>query len=397
MSNQSNTGTDRMDDTLIEVPRGLTNVAVAETAISQVRGLEGYYQYRGHSAIEVARTASFEQAWQLLMDGNLPDDDAGLGDQAVALQQEHRQLVTDIARRILPAQQAQSQGISFNALTGLQVGLPLIASELGLKPLYDLDPRTRRDQAVLMIALTPQLLTTLHRFARGETELVPSEQTGFVARYLHQLTGDLPAEKTVAALSTYLVAAMEHGFNASTFTARVIASTGADIAACLAGALGAFTGPLHGGAPSRALETLDEVQASGAETEQWLRDEISSGRRLMGFGHAVYRTVDPRSQMLKEVVSDLGGDRVSSALEFEEAAEKVLQELKPGRGLHANVEFYASVLLEHCGIPRQMFTPTFAVARVVGWAAHILEQAEDTKIFRPSAKFTGEQLRATPR
>jgi citrate synthase len=214
-----------------------------------------------------------------------------------------------------------------------------------------------------------------------------------VANYLHEVTGRVPDAATERALTAYLIAVMDHGFNASTFTARVIASTGADAAACLAGALGALTGPLHGGAPSRALEGLDAVGTS-AGIEPWIRQELSAGRRLMGFGHAVYRTADPRAQLLKRVALAHGGARAELAQEFEQTAERLLAEAKPGRELHANVEFWAAVVMEQCGLPREMFTPTFAIARTIGWTAHLLEQARDPKIIRPSARYVGAPLRA---
>ena len=175
-------------------------------------------------------------------------------------------------------------------------------------------------------------------------------------------------------------------------SARVIASTGADAAACLAGALGALTGPLHGGAPSRALDGLDAV-ATADRIEPWIRGELAAGRRLMGFGHAVYRTADPRAELMKRVALRTGGPRVELAVRFQESAERLLAEAKPGRDLHANVEFWAALVMERCGLPRSMFTPTFAVARTIGWTAHILEQARDPKIIRPSARYVGPQVR----
>jgi citrate synthase len=217
-----------------------------------------------------------------------------------------------------------------------------------------------------------------------------------VANYLHQVTGVEPGPEHERALTAYLVAAMDHGFNASTFTARVIASTGADVASCVQGALGSLTGPLHGGAPARALDSLDAV-GTADRIEPWIRSRIEHGDRIMGFGHAVYRTVDPRGRMLRQVAQDLGGDRVDLAVAFEDTAERVLAELKPGRELHANVEFFAAVVMERCGLPREMLTPTFAIARTVGWTAHVLEQARDPKIIRPSARFIGEPVREQAR
>ncbi len=216
----------------------------------------------------------------------------------------------------------------------------------------------------------------------------PRPELGFTANYLYQLTGTEPSPDQISALSAYLVAAIDHGFNASTFTARVIASTGADLAACVTGALGALSGPLHGGAPGRALAALDEI-GSIDRIDPWVRDKINSGGRIMGFGHPVYRTEDPRSAMLKEIALSFGGPRVELAVEMERQVLALLTELKPGRELHTNIEFFAAVLMEHCGIPADLFTPTFAVARLIGWTAHVLEQAEDSKIIRPSSRYVG--------
>jgi citrate synthase len=202
------------------------------------------------------------------------------------------------------------------------------------------------------------------------------------------LTGQEPDPARARAIERYLISTVDHGFNASTFTARVIASTGADLAACLVGAIGALSGPLHGGAPSRALDTLDAI-GTPDRIDGWLRERILAGDRIMGFGHPVYRTEDPRSRMLKGIARGFGGELVDFAVLVEARAEALLAELKPGRDLHINVEFFAGVVMELCGLPREMFTPTFAAARVVGWSANILEQAEDSKIIRPLARYVG--------
>ena len=202
------------------------------------------------------------------------------------------------------------------------------------------------------------------------------------------MTGGVPAERECRAIERYLVSTIDHGFNASTFTARVIASTGADVAAALVGALGALSGPLHGGAPSRALDTLDAIGTVDRAAD-WIRDRILSGERIMGFGHPVYRTEDPRSRMLKQIAREFGGDRVDLAIRIEAEVEAQLAALKPGRELHTNVEYYAGVVMELCGLSRELFTPTFAVSRTVGWAANIVEQARDSKIIRPAARYVG--------
>jgi citrate synthase len=198
----------------------------------------------------------------------------------------------------------------------------------------------------------------------------------------------VPEAEHAAAVEKYLISTVDHGFTASTFTARVITSTGADLGAAVVGAIGALSGPLHGGAPSRALQMLDEI-GTPDRAEPWLRAAVERGDRLMGFGHRVYKTDDPRSLMLREVADSLGGDKMELARHIEATAVRVLEELKPGRRLYTNVEFYAGIVMDRCGIPRELFTPTFAASRVIGWCAHILEQAADNRLIRPSAQYVG--------
>ncbi|HLT61228.1 MAG TPA: citrate/2-methylcitrate synthase, partial [Microlunatus sp.] len=258
----------------------------------------------------------------------------------------------------------------------------------GVPPLFDQTPEQRLDTALRVGAVAPGLLAAAHRVSRGDRPLQPRDDLGFTANYLYQLSGTEPTPDQVAALGAYLIAAIDHGFNASTFTARVIASTGADLVACVTGALGALSGPLHGGAPGRALAALNEI-GTADRIEPWVRAKITSGERIMGFGHPVYRTEDPRSAMLKQLALALGGPRVELAVETERQVLRLLEELKPGRALHTNIEFYAAIVMEHCGIPAELFTPTFAVARLIGWTAHVLEQAQDPKIIRPSSRYVG--------
>jgi citrate synthase len=190
------------------------------------------------------------------------------------------------------------------------------------------------------------------------------------------------------AIRTYLVSTIDHGFNASTFTARVVASTGADMGACVTAGVAALSGPLHGGAPSRALDLLDEIAAPD-RIDAVLDPRIRAGEKIMGFGHAVYRTDDPRSLLLRDVARRLGGPTVALAEAVERRVVELLEQHKPGRTLRTNVGFYAGVVMDACGVPRAMLTPTFATSRVIGWCANVLEQSDDNKIIRPSAHYIG--------
>ncbi len=361
---------------------GLEGVAVAETTIGDVRGEEGFFHYRGYNAAELARRLSFEQVWHLLSEGFLPD--AG---QVAAFRQRTsamRSLPEQVAR-LLPELAA---GEPFVPLTALRTAVSLTAGVLGLQPVMDISAEEVRQQGLVMTALAPVLVTGLYRAHRGEPLVVPDPDLGYAAAYLQMLTGRRPDPLQARAVEKYLILTMDHGFNASTFTARVITSTGADMGAALVGAIGALSGPLHGGAPSRALQTLDEI-GTEERAYDYLRQKVESGDRLMGFGHRVYKTDDPRSTLLREVALELGGEQARFAEHVEQTALRVLGELKPGRRLYTNVEFYAGVVMNTAGIPREMFTPTFASSRTVGWTAAICEQAAHNRLIRPSAVYVG--------
>ncbi|MEU3977864.1 citrate synthase/methylcitrate synthase [Streptomyces bacillaris] len=365
------------------VPRGLAGVVVTDTALGDVRGREGFYHYRQYSAIELARTRSFEDVWYLMFHGELPDRAASAD--FTARTARLRVLPADV-REALPA--IARAGAVSGPLAGLRTALSLLGASAGFRPVYDLDAGSRRTDALAACAAVPTILTALQRLGQGLEPVEPRADLPYAANYLYMLTGSEPEPDRVRAIERYLISTVDHGFNASTFTARVVASTGADLAACLVAAVGALSGPLHGGAPSRALDTLDAI-GTPDRIDGWIREQVLSGRRIMGFGHPVYRTEDPRSRMLKSIAQEFGGPLVGFAVEVERQVEAILAELKPGRELHTNVEFYAGVVMELCGLPRAMFTPTFAAARVIGWSANILEQAEDSKIIRPAARYSG--------
>lgn len=372
-----------LDTETVEVPRGLKGVVVTETEVGDVRGREGFFHYRQYDATELARYRSFEDVWFLMFEGRLPTpvEREEFVEEAAALR-----WLPDAITAMLPGlASAAAEDTSLASLAGL---LAMVGAVDGARPVLDLTPQERRRDALRLCALTPTVLCALHRLRRGLPPLEPRPELGHAANYLWMQTGVVPDPVLAKAVETYLVLTVDHGFNASTFTGRVITSTGASVPAAVAGALGALSGPLHGGAPSRALAALDEI-GSPEHIDDWVRDRIVAGDKLMGFGHAVYRTQDPRSSLLKEVAVALGGATVDFAQQVEERVVALLNELKPGRELYANVEFYAGVVMDRCGLDRDMFTPTFAVSRVVGWCANILEQAAEGKIIRPSARYVG--------
>lgn len=368
-----------------EVPRGLKGVVVADTEVGDVRGGEGFYHYRQYSAVDLAMQRPLEDVWQLMIDGRLP---ASLSERAAfAAEVAECAHVPDEVLEVLPAIARASQ-----PLDGLRTALSLAASARRLRPIIDIDAAQRRRDALFLCAVTPALLTALHRLRSGNRPLA-SSGLGYAFDYLTMMHGHEPTDAQAAAIGRYLVSTVDHGFNASTFTARVVASTGADFGACIAAALGALSGPLHGGAPSRALDLLDDIGTID-RIEEVVGPMIVRGEKIMGFGHPVYRTADPRSTMLRLTASEMATTAEQrSFVEFATAVERsVLQlfrELKPGREIHTNVEFYAGVVMELCGVPRSMFTPTFASSRVIGWCANVIEQAVDNKIIRPAARYVG--------
>ena len=369
-----------------EVPRGLKGVVVADTEVGDVRGSEGFYHYRQFSAVELAERRPIEDVWRLMIDGALPDNPEERA--AFIAEVAPLRAITPSVLAVLPAIAAVSE-----PLDGLRTALSLAAAERGLRPLIDISPDERRADALLLCAITPTLLCALHRLRRGDEVLAPRAELGYAANYLWMLTGVEPTAAHARAVEQYLVCTIDHGFNASTFTGRVVASTGADLGACVVAAIGSLSGPLHGGAPSRALALLDEI-GSPDRIDDVVAPMIERGDKIMGFGHAVYTADDPRSLMLRGVARRIAVEPADRHLvAFAEATEAgviaVLDRLKPGRQLRANVEFYAGVVMQLCDIPPEMFTPTFASSRVIGWCANLLEQAADNKIIRPSARYIG--------
>ena len=370
--------------TTITVPAGLKGVQVTDTEVGDVRGSEGFYHYRQYSAVDLAEKRSLEDVWQLLLDGDLPTT-ASEREEFAGVVRANRDLPEPVARELPGIVQASSAG---NPLDGLRTGLSLLGSAWGLKPIWDLNEQQIRADLIRIAAATPTLVAAIHRLSNGLEPVLPNPELGHAANYLYMVTGETPDRDLSRALEQYLILTVDHGFNSSTFTARVIASTGADAAAAVVGAVGALSGPLHGGAPSRALDTIHAI-GSPERADPYIRDLLARGERIMGFGHAVYRTEDPRSAMLRTVAERLGGGQVELAVQVEKTVLEVLAETKPERPLYTNVEYYAGVVMDRCGLPEEMFTPTFACSRVIGWCANIAEQARDRKLIRPSARYVG--------
>jgi citrate synthase len=315
-----------------DVPAGLEGVVVAETTVGDVRGLEGFFHYREYSAVDLAEQRSLEDVWHLLFRGELPD--ATASDAFAAAVRPLRTLPPGLAA-VLPALSRQGAPLDV-----LRTAVSVLGAELGWLPTHDIGAGDLYDQALGLCAVVPTILAAAHRLREGHEPLVPRDDLDFAANYLYMLTGHVPSEQHARAVEQYMILTIDHGFNASTFTARVITSTGADLGAAMVGAIGALSGPLHGGAPSRVAEGL-------------------------------------------------GGPLVDLAVQVERTIVDVLAELKPGRHLYANVEFYAGVVMHLCGIPRHMFTPTFAAGRSIGWSTHVMEQASHNRLIRPAARYVG--------
>ncbi|MCP8968188.1 citrate synthase/methylcitrate synthase [Ectobacillus ponti] len=353
--------------------RGLKGIVAAETAISFIDGNAGVLVYRGHPAAKVAVQHSFEEVAYLLWHGALPG-----AAELSALQAEMRQ-----ARQV--------PDFIYTLIETLPQGLDMMnqmaAAATALCPGQE---KPTLAQAVQLTAAMPVIAAAVYRKEQGLPAIRPHAALGHAANYLYTLTGEVPQEAHARALEAYMILTMEHGLNASTFTARVIASTESDMASAVSGAIGALKGPLHGGAPTEVITMLEEI-GTVERTEGWLRARLENGERLMGFGHRVYKTKDPRAVALRQVTEQVGQDDhwLRLAAHVEQTAIRLLEEYKPGRGLYTNVEFYAAAVMRSIGLPASMFTPTFAVSRTVGWTAHVLEQAGDNTIFRPEARYTG--------
>lgn len=348
---------------------GLDGVIAAETALSLVDGERGELLIGGYPVEELAANATFEEVVGLLCG-------------------------PDIAPRLAARRRLSQETLTLLRSAALQNADPMDALRMATASIAT--SGDDRDDAASLIAKFPTAVAAYARLRAGREPLEPRPDVAVPANFLFMLTGAEPVPARVDALRTYLITVSDHGLNASTFTARVIASTGSDLVSCITGAVGALKGPLHGGAPGPALELVREAGDPG-RAETILRQKLAAGEKLMGFGHRIYKVRDPRADVLGRAAERLfvnADERAfyDLARSVEAIAIRLLDELKPGRGLATNVEFYTALLLNGIGLEPSLFTPVFAVGRVAGWVGHALEQRRANRIIRPQSLYVGERL-----
>jgi len=358
-----------------QVVSGLEGVVVAETRLSDVDGEAGKLTIGGYDIEEICGEITFEEVCGLLWQGGLPD------------KKGREELAAELGRaRCTAYDQLDRLG---DALSATDAMAALRAAVAHLSPAPE-----GRDAAELTGAVAVFAAAWARRQA-GQPPVAPNSELDHAHDYLRMVRGAAPDDAAAAALGSYLVTVSDHGMNASTFTARVVASTGSDSVSAVVAALGALKGPLHGGAPGPVLDMLDSI-GKKERAADWLEAELLAGRRIMGMGHRIYRVRDPRALVLERAIERLerAGVRSRGRLELaravERAAEGVLRTRHPNRPLHANVEFYTAVLLDALMLPRTLFSATFAVGRVAGWCAHIEEQSRTGRLIRPASRYVGK-------
>jgi citrate synthase len=350
---------------------GLEGVVAVETEIAEPDKEGGVLRYRGVDITELVGQVPYERVWGLLVDNDLDS--------------------------VMPGPEPyEPPALTGNAPADLQSETARLAGFWKLGKLNEIsDDQARTDLG----RLSGQMMAIVARSARvadGHSDPVPEEVVArgetAAEKFLLRWKGEADP-RAVKAIDTYWICTAEHGLNASTFTARVVASTGADCGAALSAAVGALSGPLHGGAPAYVKPMLEEVAAMG-DPEKWVRDTLDSGKRIMGFGHRIYRAEDPRSRILKETARELGAPQIETAERLEEVAQAELERRHPERPLKTNVEFYSAIVLDIAEVPPPLAPAMFACSRVAGWSAHILEQKRTGKLFRPNARYVGPAPRS---
>jgi citrate synthase len=350
---------------------GLEGVVAVETEIAEPDREGGALRYRGVDIEDLVGHYPYENVWGLLVDN-------------------------DLESKMPDPEPYEPAGLTGNAPADLQAETARLAGEWKLGKLNEISDEQAREDLGRLSAQMMSIVARSARIADGNTDAVPDEvvargQTA-AEKFLLRWRGEADP-RHVTAIDTYWICTAEHGLNASTFTARIVASTGADCGAALSSAVGALSGPLHGGAPAYVKPMLAEVAAMG-DPERWVTERLAAKKLIMGFGHRIYRAEDPRSRLLKRTAKELGSDQVEVAEELERVALAALQERYPDRVLATNVEYYSAIVLDVAEIPPPLVPAMFACSRVAGWSAHILEQKRTGRLFRPSARYVGPAPRS---
>lgn len=347
---------------------GLEGLVVTTTGLSKVEEKAGQLLYRGHNIHDLASTKTFEEVAYLLWFGHLPSQ--------TKLSDLKEQLVAERTIPPLVVQLLRELPRTTDPMDALRVATALWG-------VISIKGKPTLDQAIGVTARFPLFLAAFHRLRQGFEPLESRPELGHAANYLYLLTGEMPTDEQIKHLDAYLVLLAEHGITASTFTARIVASTESDLVSGVTAALGTLKGPLNGGAPSKVQDMLEEI-GTVDHAKDWIRNTLEQDERVMGFGHRVYQTEDPRSEALREMARIANPQEFALASGVEEVALPLLEEQKPGRHLHTNFAFYSAILLAAVGLPTDLFTPTFAVGRVAGWTAHILEQVGNNRVVQIS-------------
>lgn len=363
---------------------GLAGVVVADTSMSYIDGQAGILEYQGVAIEDLADHASYEEVVYLLWHGELPS-----ARELKYFRSDLAECCRTIPEPVIDAFRAFPDDV--HPMAALRTGVSL----LGLH-----DPRAEAEsrpaseaKATRLVSGIPTLTAVFERLRNGKEPVEPDPELGHAANFLYMLTGEEPSEAAVQAVDTYLVLLADHGFNASTFTARTIASTGSDMYSAVTGAIGALKGPLHGGANQRVMETLFEI-GEADKAEAWVADALDRGERIMGLGHRVYKTLDPRARILRRHAEALAADSdVGKWVEVAVAVADSATERLKDKGIWPNVDFYSAPVLYAAGIPVDQFTALFAMSRIAGWTGHILEQQSDNRLIRPRAQYVGPRER----
>lgn len=358
--------------------KGLQNIVIGSTNLSLVEGEQGRLIVRGYEIDDLARHATFEEVAFLLWYGRKPSVTEASALRAKMA--EHRSLSSG------PLNVLRALPRSTEPMDAVRTGLSAVGAVLGAAA------RGTMIDVPHALELTTQVATIIaafHRLRQGLDIITPRDDLDHASNYLYMITGSEPTPAQRTMINVYFVLLADHGMNASTFTARVITSTGSDIYSAVTGAIGALKGPLHGGAPSRVLDMLDQV-GTPENAEAWIRGALARKERLMGFGHRVYKTTDPRAEILRETARTYSDPTLFKlAQTVESKGLEILHEAKPDQRLYTNVEFYSAAVMHAVGLPRDLFTATFAASRTAGWTLHILEQASDNRLIRPDVEYVG--------